>query len=268
MKFGFFGAGNMVSAIAKGMTIGTKLFDGNNIYITSKSITSAKTLANICGANACESATEVIDNSDVIVLGVKPHILPQILPQLKSTFSKRKPLIVSIAAGKTLAQLAEFFDEGTPIIRVMPNINAKVAASTTGVCANSFATTKQKDEITKIFSTIGTVIEVDENQFGMFSVLASSSVAFTYLYLDAFARAGVKAGLPKTKALEIIAHATMGSAKMILESGEVPMSLVDQTCSPGGMTIEGIAALQENAFESSIMKAFDATLAKEKILGN
>ena len=101
MKFGFIGAGNMVSAIVKGMTANG--YDGKNIFITSKTVTSAAKLAEACGANSCQTAGEVIAASDVVVLGVKPHILAEILPGLQADFAAKKPLVVSIAAGKTLA---------------------------------------------------------------------------------------------------------------------------------------------------------------------
>ena len=268
MKFGFIGAGNMAAAIIKGMTIGTKSYKGEDISVTSKTVTSAQKLADICGAVALSSAAEVVQESDVLVLAVKPHVLASVVPALKEEIAAKKPLVVSIAAGKTLDYLAELLPEGTPIVRVMPNINAKIGASTNGMCANAYVTEEQKAVVKGMFETIGTVIEVDEAHFGIFTVLAGSAPAFHYLYMDALARAAVKAGMPKKQALEIAAAAVEGSAKMVLESGEHPMALVDQVCSPGGTTIEGIAALQANGFEATVTKAFDAVLEKDnKIAG-
>lgn len=267
MNFGFIGAGNMVSAIVKGMTIGTKSYEGSCIYITSKSGTSAQELAKITSANYCKNAQEVISFSDVLILGVKPHVLSEILPQLKKEIDEKKPLIISIAAGKTLEYLASFLQPETPIIRVMPNINAKIGASTTGICKNAFVTEKQLTTAKNIFSTIGSITEISEEQFSIFSVLGGASVAFAYLYIDALSRAALKAGMPKKQALEITSQTVLGSAKMILEGKEQPWSLIDQVCSPGGTTIEGICALEENGFESTLVKAFDAVLNKDKWIG-
>lgn len=264
MVYGFIGAGNMVSAIVKGMA---NTFDPSKIYITSKSVTSAQKLADAVGANAVASAKEVIEKSDVIVLGVKPHILGQILPDLRADFdAKKTALVVSIAAGKTLDDLAVYFAPETPIVRVMPNINAKVLSSTTGFCVNANVTEEQKAELVRVFETIGTMTEIEEAHFSIFAALAGSSPAFTYIYLDALARSAVKAGLPMPKALEIISSATLGSAKMVLESDEHPWALANQVCSPGGTTIEGVAALQRNGFESTLTQAFDATLNKDAIV--
>lgn len=267
MKFGFIGAGNMAGAIIKGMTIGTKSYNGKDITITSKTVTSAEKLAKVCGANAVQTAAEVVAVSDVLVLAVKPHVLASVVPALKEEIAGKKPLVVSIAAGKTLDYLAELLPEGTPIVRVMPNINAKIGASTSGMCANDFVTEEQKTIVKEMFETIGTVAEVEEAQFGIFSVIGGASGAFAYIYMDALARAALKAGMPKKQALQITAETVLGSAKMVLESGEEPWPLVDQVCSPGGTTIEGVTALQANGFESTLVKAFDAVLEKDQKIG-
>lgn len=267
MNFGFIGAGNMVSAIVKGMTIGTRSYDGNCIYITSKSGITAENLAKTCSAHFCKTTQEVIDASDVLILGVKPPVLAEILPDMKQAIQKKNLLVISIAAGKTLEYIGSLLSEKTPIIRVMPNINGKIGASTTGICKNDFVTNEQFETAKNMFSTIGTVQEITEQQFSIFSVIGGASVAFAYLYMDALARAALKAGMPKKQALEITAQTVLGSAKMILESGEQPWALIDQVCSPGGTTIEGICALEANNFESTLVKAFDAVLEKDKWIG-
>lgn len=267
MKFGFIGAGNMVGAIVKGMTVGTQSYRGEQIFLTSKSMTSATLLAKDCGANICTTAKEVIAQSDVVVLGVKPNVLSEILPFLKTDFAQKRPLVVSIAAGKSLEYLEQYLPEKTPIVRVMPNINAKIGASTTGICVNKFVEAAQKEVVIDMFSTIGTVAEIDESQFAIFSTIGGASVAFAYLYMNALAQGALKAGMPKKQALEITAQTVLGSAKMILESQEAPWTLIDQVCSPGGTTIEGITALQAGGFETTLVKAFDAVLEKDKAIG-
>lgn len=266
MKFGFIGAGNMASAIVKGMTGGKSPINSKNIYLTSKTVTSAEKLAAACGANALADVAEVVTTCDVLLLAVKPHVLQEILPALHAEIAVKKPLIISIAAGKSLADIGALLPAETPIIRVMPNINAKIGAATSGICTNCFVSPAQKAVAKEIFSTIGSVIEVEESQFGIFTVLAGSAPAFAYLYMDTLARAAVRAGMSKKQALEIAAATIAGSAQMILQSGEHPMALVDQVCSPGGTTIEGVLTLQENGFETALTKAFDAVLEKDKRL--
>lgn len=266
MKFGFIGAGNMVTAIVKGMVKGG--YSGEDIYLTSKTVASAAALARACGANACNTAEEVIAHSDVVILGVKPNVLGDLLPKLQPAFAQRLPLVVSIAAGKTLAYLEAALPAGMAIVRVMPNINAKIGASTSGMCANQRTSEAERDMVRDIFSKIGTVAEVDESLFAIFSVIGGASVAFAYLYMDAFARAAVKAGMPKQQALALTAQTVLGSAKMVLESGEAPWVLIDQVCSPGGTTIEGVTALQAGGFEHTLVQAFDAVLEKDRRIGS
>ena len=265
MKFGFIGAGNMVSAIVKGMTANG--YDGKNIFITSKTVTSAAKLAEACGANSCQTAGEVIAQTDVVVLGVKPHILAEILPGLQADFAAKKPLVVSIAAGKTLEYLAEHLPKDTPIVRVMPNINAKIGASTTGICHNDAVTAEQLAAVKAVFATIGSVAEIPENHFGIFSVIGGAAVAFHYMYMDALARAALKAGMPKKQALEIVAETVKGSAEMVLKSGEAPWPLVDQVCSPGGTTIEAMRVLEERGLYGILAEANDKCIARAYELG-
>ena len=267
MKFGFIGAGNMVSAIVKGMTIGGGAYHGEDIFITSKTVTSAQKLADICGANTCKTAIEVAQQSDILVLGVKPHILAEVLPDIKNSIAKKQSVVVSIAAGKNLEYLAERLPQNTPIVRVMPNINAKIGASTTGICANASVTAEQLAQVKQVFETIGSVAEIPEQHFGIFSVIGGASVAFAYLYMDALARAALKAGMPKAQALDIVAETVKGSAEMVIKSGEAPWVLVDQVCSPGGTTIEGVTTLQAKGFEAAVVSAFDAVLQKDIKIG-
>lgn len=264
VKYGFIGAGNMAGAIIKGMTMGTGSYDPKKILVCSKTQTSAKKLEEQCGVKACLEAEEVISESDVVILAVKPYVLPEMLPPLREAFSEKKPLVISIAAGKPLSYLESFFEESTPIIRVMPNINAKIGESTSGFCCNECVTQTQREQVITMFSTVGKVIEIPESQFDIFSVIGGASVAFAYLYMDAMARAALKAGMSKQQALKLTAQTVLGSAKMILESEETPWELIDQVCSPGGTTIEGICSLQESGMESTIRKAFEAVLEKDR----
>ena len=269
MKYGFIGAGNMVSAIVKGMLKSQKDFQPQDIIVTSKTVTSAQQLSNDCGGKlcVCNNSQEVIDVSDMLILGIKPKVMEGILPSLKESIGNKKMVVISLAAGKDLKFLEKNLPEKMSIIRVMPNINAKIGSSTTGFCANEWVSEEEKNRVIELFSTIGTVSEISEEHFAIFSAIGGASVAFAYLYMDALAHAALKAGMPKKQALNIVAQTVMGSGKMILESGEAPWPLIDQVCSPGGTTIEGITSLQADGFESILVRGLDAVIAKDIKLG-
>ena len=262
IKYGFIGAGNMASAIIRGMN--SKGFNMKNVFVTSKSFTSAENLTKDCKANALKTNNEVVNCSDVLILAVKPNMLSDIIENIKEDIKIKNPIIISIAAGKPLKYFSDILGEDISIIRVMPNINAKIGYSTSAFCTSKNVSAYQKDIVKNLFESVGSIEEIDEKFFDIYSVLGGASPAFAYLYIDAIARAAVKSGLPKKQALALSAKTVLGSAKMILESQEHPWELIDQVCSPGGTTIEGIHSLQSNSFESTITKAFDCVLEKDR----
>lgn len=266
MNYGFIGAGNMAGAIIKGMTIGTGSFDGKDIYVYDLNQLSAEKLADICKINVCGSAEELIAASDVLILAVKPNVLPEVVTDVKEKILAKSPLVISIAAGKTLEFLEELISSDLPIVRVMPNINAKVGCATSAFCTTSSVTEEQKETVIKLFSTVGSITELSEKQFSIHGVIGGAAPAFAYLYIDALSRAAVKAGMTKKQAIELTAQTVLGSAKMVLESGEHPWELIDQVCSPGGTTIEGVCSLEASGFETALCKAFDAVYEKDKKL--
>ncbi|MBR5468281.1 MAG: pyrroline-5-carboxylate reductase [Firmicutes bacterium] len=264
MIYGFLGAGNMASAIIRGMVKGG--FKGEEISVYNTTIAKSEALSKECGVDVCLSQKELIEKADVLVLSVKPQVLDKIADNIKIDLGGKKKLIISIAVGKTLEYLENALGNEQSIVRVMPNINAKVLASCSGFCTNKNVSAEEKAVVENIFSSVGSITEIPESQFSIFGVVAGSSPAFAYLYIDSLARAAVKAGMPKEKALRIAAHTVLGSAKMVMESAEHPWELVDMVCSPGGTTIEGICSLETNGFESTIHQAFDAVLAKDKLI--
>ena len=266
MNYGFIGAGNMAGAIIKGMTIGGGGFDGRDIYVYDLNAEASENLAAVCGVNKCVSPADVVKNADVLVLAVKPNVMADAVSPIKDAVMEKAPLVISIAAGKTIEFLEGILSPSLPIVRVMPNINAKVGCATSAFCPNAVVTEDQKNVVKALFSTVGSITELPEKMFGIHGVIGGAAPAFAYLYIDALARAAVKAGMPKKQALELTAQTVLGSAKMVLESGEHPWALIDQVCSPGGTTIEGVCSLEANGFEAALCKAFDAVYEKDKRL--
>ena len=170
---------------------------------------------------------------------------------------------MSIAAGYGIAAIREGIGRDAGIIRIMPNVNANVCASTTGYATSASITAAQLDAFHFAFGKIGELIELDESEFETFSAIAGCGVAYVYMFIDAMARAGVKNGLSKQKALSIAASAVMGSAKLVSESGMHPYALIDSVTTPGGTTIEGVLTLQRCGFESAVHAAIQASIDKE-----
>ncbi|MDD4075027.1 MAG: pyrroline-5-carboxylate reductase [Eubacteriales bacterium] len=264
MKIGFIGAGNMAGAIIGGMVKGTTAPE--NIYCADVLAEKTQALAQQHGIRVCETNAALVACCDVVVIAVKPQMVPAVLPKIRAAFSENK-LLISIAAGVSIARIAELLGGAKiPIVRVMPNINAFVGEAATALCHNEYATVEQIAFATALFSSIGIVMEVEEGKIALFSGIGGCSPAYAYMFIDALARAGVKHGFPKDMATRIAAQAVLGSAKMVLSGQATPWELVDKVCSPAGTTIAGVYTLEQRAFVGAIMEAVDASMERDLAL--
>lgn len=264
MKYGFLGTGKMASAIISGMKLSG--YDSDDISGFNKSDDKIDKLVNDYGVRKCGSQKELIASSDVLFLAVKPSVLDEIIDEVKSNLANSDILVVSIAVGKTLSYFQEHLGESCRVVRVMPNINSTALSSTSGYCCNNNVSNDDIKVIEDVFGAIGTIEFVKEDLFSIFSAIAGSSPAFTYMYIDALSSAAVKAGMPKVQALKIAASTVKGSAVTLLKSDKHPCTLIDDVCSPNGTTIEGISSLKKNCFEGTISQGIEAVLAKDKAI--
>lgn len=263
MKFGFIGLGNMASAIIHGM-ITSQQFNATDVYGINRSPEKTENLVTKYAIQSANSIEQLMNNVDVVIIAVKPQMFDSVIPSIKQ-YLTAKHIIISIAAGKSLSNLHDELGAQTAIFRVMPNINATIGASTS--CFSTLvANDDQKEIVEKLFATVGTIVELPENLFSIFTTIGCASPAFTYLYIDSLARAAVREGMPKDMALEIAASSVLGSAKMVLQSESHPWALIDQVCSPGGTTIQGVTSLQVNHFESTIYEAVEAVTNRDAAL--
>ena len=265
MKIGFIGCGNMASAIIDGI-IKNEIVNPEDINIFDVFYPAIEKLTENYSVNICCNAKDIVKNSDIVILAVKPGIIACVLDEINYSLEESNTLIISIAAGKTIDFIRNSLSHDNRIIRVMPNINAKVGEAICAYTANASATNEDKAICEKLFGGVGKVMYLDEEQFPLFGVLGGCSPAFAYMFIDSLARAGVKNGMKKETALYVAAQAVLGSAKMVLESNEHPWELVDKVCSPGGTTIEGVTSLQQDGFENSVINAVDKAVDKDKKL--
>lgn len=265
MSIGFIGCGNMASAIINGI-IKSDTVKAEDINVFDVFYPAIEKLTSQYNVNICEDENAVVEKSDIVILAVKPNVLSAVLNKINNTLQKSETLLISIAAGKTTEFIRNNLSHDNKIIRVMPNINAKVNEAMCAYTANEFVTKKDKEITEKIFSGVGQVIYLDENYFPLFGVIGGCGPAFAYMFIDALARAGVKNGMKKDTALMIAAQTVLGSAKLILESNTHPWELIDQVCSPGGTTIEAVTSLQADGLESAVHNAVDKALEKDSKL--
>lgn len=263
MIYGFIGLGNMAGAIVQGMTK-SEHFKKTTLVGFDADAVKMQALAEQTGLKPLSSAAAVAEAADVIVLAVKPQILSNVLDEeLKAILQGGEKLIVSIAAGKKIAWYEEILGKNIALVRVMPNLAAKVGAACTALCKNEKASKLQLEIAQEIFASIGTTHVIEEKLFSAFTALSGSSGAITLMYINAMATIGVNAGFTKDTALLISNEAVMGSSKLLSETGNRLMELQDAICSPAGTTIAGVMAAKKLGLESIILQSIQAIIDKD-----
>lgn len=265
MKIGFIGAGNMASAIIAG-AIASGSFPPQSLGACDICAEKARALAETHGITEFHSTSELLYTCDVVVLAVKPRTFTELLPAIREKLREKNPLVISIAAGRTLSYIEGLLGFPAPVVRIMPNINAAVGEAMTAYCCSAAVTREQRGFAESFCSSFGRAIDLNERDFPLFGVLAGSAPAYGYMFIDSLARAAVKNGMDRQLALQISAQTVLGSARRILESGEHPWELTDRVCSPGGTTIEGVLSLQRDGFGAAVAAAVDAALEKDRKL--
>ena len=264
-SIGFLGAGQMATALAKGWNAGG-LLDLGKCLASDPFRTAREKFTAATGIRTVESNAAVVKDCGVLVLAVKPQMLPALLAEIRPALGKN-PLIVSIAAGITLAQLADGLWASTRIVRVMPNTPALIGLSASAFSANPNATAEDIALVSTLFSAIGVALPVAEKLLDAVTGLSGSGPAYVYVMIEALADGGVRAGLPREVALKLAAQTVLGSAKMVLETGLHPGALKDAVASPGGTTIAGLHALEQAGFRGAIMDAVVAAAERATELG-
>ena len=218
------------------------------------------------GAKSTAFNPEVLKFARILLLAVKPDQVAGILKEIRPHFTKDH-LLISIAAGVPLAQLAGGLTEGARVIRAMPNAPALVGASATAFSLGGSATSEDGQLAHQLFSAVGIACEVKEPLLDAVTGLSGSGPAYVYLMIEALSDGGVAAGLPRDIATRLAAQTMLGGARMVLETGLHPGALKDMVTSPGGTTIEGIHELERGMVRGALMNAVRAAAEKSKQLG-
>jgi pyrroline-5-carboxylate reductase len=255
VKIGFIGCGNMGSAIIKALV---KKYSSEYIYISDLNAKALEEIQKKYKVNVGNNYF-VVQNSDIIFLAVKPNVYHIVLNEIKE-LSQGK-VIISMAAGKSISDVQMVLGQ-QKIVRIMPNTPALVGEAMTAVTFNNLISSTEKETVRDILTCFGKLEEVEEKYMSAVTAISGSSPAYIYMVIEAMADAGVLLGLPRQKAYAMAAQSVLGSAKMVLESGELPAKLKDNVCSPGGTTIEAVRKLEEKGLRSTFIEAIVACYEK------
>ena len=260
MKYGFIGCGNMGGAIA------TALAKKTTDILLSDPSANTPALAEKLGCSL-GSNDQVAAECDRIVLAVKPQMMVSVLAPIAEVLAKRKPVIITIAAGIEIRQIEEMVGTPLPVIRLMPNTPVAVGKGMIVYCSNNMVDESIQQDFLADMEFAGILDPLDEKLIDAASALSGSGPAYFYLFLEAMADGAVACGLPRQKAMAYAAATMEGAAQMFLQSGKHPGELKDAVCSPAGSTIVGIQALEEHGFRGAVMDCVIAAYQKNKTLG-
>jgi pyrroline-5-carboxylate reductase len=259
--FGFCGAGVMASALAGGL-LNTGFCNEKDIRVFDLFPETVNKFVGSRHIGVCSSNVEVAQKSDVIFLCVKPNVIPVVLSEFEQAFQDgktKRPLIISIAAGITCDQIESNLPSGFRVVRVMPNTPCLVGQSASGYVGGRWATKEDLELTDKIFSSVGRAVHVpNEKDIDAVTGLSGSGPAYVFLFIEALADGGVRAGLSRPVALSLAIQTVKGAATMVEQTNSHPGLLKDQVCSPGGTTIAGVEALEKNGLRYATMSAVTA----------
>ncbi|MFR1850172.1 MULTISPECIES: pyrroline-5-carboxylate reductase [Clostridia] len=261
-KIGFIGAGNMAGAIIGGI-IKSNLVESQNVIASAKTMTNLNKLKDEYNINVTLDAREVVKNSDIVFMAVKPNIFDGVLEGVKDLIGDGK-IVVSIAAGKSISSMENIIGDDKKIIRTMPNTPALVNEGMSALCPNKNIEDEELKIVKGIFDSFGKSEVVGEYLIDSVIGVSGSSPAYVFMFIEAMADAAVVGGMPRKQAYNFAAQSVLGAAKMVLESGKHPGELKDMVCSPGGTTIEAVKVLENEGMRSSVINAVCACIEKSK----
>ncbi|UPA31673.1 pyrroline-5-carboxylate reductase [Terrisporobacter glycolicus] len=258
-KIGFIGAGNMGGAILGGI-LNSKMIDNNHIIASAKSDRTIEKIKNDYNVNVTKDSKEVVEFSDIIVIGVKPDIYDEILEEIKDLINDK--IIITIAAGKTIEAMEKIIGDDKKIVRTMPNTPSLVGEGMTSLSPNKNISEEELSFVKSIFDSLGKSEVVKEDLIHAVIGASGSSTAYAFMFIEAIADGAVRAGMPRDKAYTFASQGVLGAAKMVLDTGKHPGELKDMVCSPGGTTIEAVKVLEEEKFRGAVLKAIESCINK------
>ncbi|MCL1954637.1 MAG: pyrroline-5-carboxylate reductase [Spirochaetes bacterium] len=263
------GSGNMGYALMKSASAGT---DGAKLFLTDVDAEKAASAAASLGAEVLSSNIEAVNKGDYIFLAVKPQVLPQVLAEITDTVKTRinagsPPVLVSMAAGWSIEKIKKTVSAKASVVRIMPNTPALIGKGMIALAASPEVQKTQIIDLEHFLGGAGIIDKIDENLMDAVTALSGSGPAFVYLFIEALADGGVRAGLPRDKALRYAAQTIAGAAAMVQKTEKHPGELKDMVTSPGGTTIAGITALENGAFRGTVIKAVEAAWRRAVELG-
>ena len=264
-RLGFLGAGNMASALIQGLLHGDVL-PASHILASDVKGDRLEQLSAEHGIRTTMDNHQLLRESDVVVLAVKPQVIDRVLTEVGGDV-RPDQLVISVAAGVPVEALESRLPAGSRVVRSMPNTPATVQAGATAIAGGAHASVDDLRVARELFEAVGRVVVVEEALIDAVTGLSGSGPAYVMLIIEALADGGVKVGLHRDTALLLAAQTVFGSAKLLLETGEHPGRLKDMVTSPGGTAIAGLHTLESGALRKTLIDAVETASERAAELG-
>jgi pyrroline-5-carboxylate reductase len=253
VRIAVLGAGKMGGILLQAF-LKENLFAADKIHATVGHAERALALSTQCGVDVSTNNVEAARKADLILIGVKPFQVPDLIAEIKPALTPDK-LLVSFAASVKTRAIEEAAGMEIAVVRAMPNTPSALGAGAAALCRGRFVKDEQMALAERLFATVGRTVLVDEKHMDAVTGLSGSGPAYLYIIIEALAEAGVKVGLPRDIATQLAAQTAYGAAKMVLETGYHPALLKDAVTTPAGCTIDGILELEEGGLRVTLIKA-------------
>ncbi|HLB70287.1 MAG: pyrroline-5-carboxylate reductase [Candidatus Methanoperedens sp.] len=263
-KIGFIGTGKMGEALIRGILY-ARLVSPDKIYASDMDLARLESLEKTYKINTCENNCEVMLNSDILIIAVKPQIVPAVLKEIRDSIKNQ--LIISIAAGVPIETFETALPERTKVVRVMPNIAATVREAASAISMGRAVSKEDADIAHEIFNSVGMSVLLPEYLMDAVTGLSGSGPAYIFMIIEALADGGVHEGLDRNTAKILAAQTVLGAAKMVLDDKTHTGELRDMVTSPGGTTIRGIRVMEDRGVRIAMMDAVIEACERSRELG-
>jgi len=266
-RIAFIGAGNMASNLIAGLI--NDGYDPQKIYASSPDALHLAQLTKQFALHTSVDNSAVAAEADVVVLCVKPQILPEVAGELAALLAARRPLVISIAAGVQASLIAQTLGFESAIVRCMPNIAALVRSAATALYANEYVSPEQREVAETLMRSVGVTVWVsEESQLDVVTALSGSGPAYFFLLIEAMQEAAQTLGLSTADASLLSLQTALGAARLALESPESVLKLRDRVTSPGGTTERAIQTLESGSFRKLVYNAMSAAVERAQELSD
>jgi pyrroline-5-carboxylate reductase len=264
-KLGFIGAGNMASALIKGL-IQSGLYQPKELLASDHDRDHLRRLAEQFGLKTLTSNRDLVRDSATIILAVKPQSMREVLEEVKDTI-RPDHLLISIAAGIPLGMIHSIIDQDISLIRVMPNTPALIQRGISALASGERTSPEQMKAARSIFEAVGETVVVEERMMDAVTALSGSGPGYIFKVMECFVDGGEKLGLDKEISLRLVVQTVLGAAKLASESDRSLSQLREMVTSPGGTTAAALAVFEKRGLRGLIQEALEAASRRSVELG-